>query len=271
MIGLAPADILGWPVEPIPTDQTILYIAADRPKQAMRSLRRMIPTTAKNLVRERLIFEHTRQLYADQPHNILEACQQANAKVVVIDSTKDVAVGPLKDEATAKSFMDNIQACIANDIEVIYMHHPRKAPNETGKREIDIDDVYGSTWLTAGAGSVLLVNGKPGSGLLRVEQLKAPSQFIQPFDVSVNYDTGELTKRTIRDLEDWLENYGMPVTRLQAAAFEQGLPEDDIDTDGGPYKNTVRRLERLATDGTVAKTGKNPIRYQWKGAITAQI
>jgi hypothetical protein len=36
------------------------------------------------------------------------------------------------------------------------------------------DDVYGSTWLTAGTGSVILLNGEPGDPIVIMHHLKKP-------------------------------------------------------------------------------------------------
>jgi hypothetical protein len=36
------------------------------------------------------------------------------------------------------------------------------------------DDVYGSTWLTAGTGSVILLHGEPGDPIVSMHHLKKP-------------------------------------------------------------------------------------------------
>lgn len=265
LINAGDPELLGYPVQPIPDGKTVLYIAADRPNQAMRSLRRMTSPTMKSILNERLRIEHKRQIYAsDDPTTLRTAAEQANASVIFLDSTKDIALGPLSSEETAKAFMDNIQECVANNIEVLYLHHPRKGSTETnGDRHLDIDDAHGSTWLTAGAGSVLIVNGKPGAGLAQVEHAKAPAEFVPTFEIVIDYDTGQLTKRTIRDLEEWLEKSGMPTTRRAAAAFMEGAAEEDVDREGAIYKRTVRRLDHLVKEGLANKVSESPIKYQW--------
>lgn len=268
LIGVDPTELLGYPINPINPGRTILYIAADRPKQAMRSLRRMAPPTAASLLRERLIIEHKRQIWAseDDPNMMWRAAQQAKAQTIFIDSSKDLAGGPLKDEGPAKALMDAIQICIANNIDVAMLHHPRKSTQETSsKRQLDLDDVYGSAWLTAGAGSVLLVDGKPGTGILRLEQLKAPAMFVGEMEVTVNYETGELTKRTTRDLDVWIKDYGMPITVRMATAYKLNIPEETVDTNSYEYKKMRQHLERLENDGLVVQTETtgNANRYQW--------
>lgn len=165
--------------------------------------------------------------------------------------------------------MDAIQICIANEIDVAMLHHPRKAIQEGGtKRELDLDDVYGSAWLTAGSGSVLLVDGKAGSGEFRFQQLKAPANFVDPCEVAIDYATGELHKNTIRDLEEWLRDFGMPVKISQAVSHQYAIPEEDVNYSGAQYKKIQRRLEGLVAEGKVKKTGSNPRLYQWTGAMT---
>lgn len=270
LIGVDPPELLGHPVTPLPDDRTALYIAADRPRQAMRSLRRMAPYEAAYTLAQRLRIEHQRQLWASDtdPQMLYRAAIQTNAAVIFIDSGKDLAGGPLKDEGPAKALMDAIQVCIANGVDVALLHHPRKSTQESGgKRELDLDDVYGSAWLTAGSGSVLLVAGNPGSGLFKVEQLKAPATFLPPMEVAVNYQTGRVERRTTRDLEQWLENHGGPVTIRQATAYQYTLTEEEVDTESAAYKDLRRRLEALVADGRVERTTGKPNKYRWVGAM----
>lgn len=57
-----------------------------------------------------------------------------------------------------RHFNDAVQTCVANDVDVLSAHHSRKAPSE-GYTKLSLDDVYGSTWLMAGAGSVIALDG----------------------------------------------------------------------------------------------------------------
>lgn len=274
LIGVDDDELLGYPVRPVQPGRTVLYVAADRPRQAMRSLRRMANPAAAPILAERLRIEHMRQIWASEkdPEMLHRAAKQANATIVFIDSGKDLAGGPLKDEGPAKALMDSIQICIANEIDVAMLHHPRKATQEGGtKRQLDLDDVYGSAWLTAGSGSVLLVDGKPGSGEFKFQQLKAPATFVDPLEVAVDYESGAIHRNTTRDIEVWLRNLGMPVKIAQAVTHQYGIPEADIDYQGAQYKKMERRLESLVSAGVVNKTGQNPRMYQWKGPMTTSV
>lgn len=268
LIGIDSSELLGYPVQIVPKGTTVLYVAADRPRQAMRSLRRMAPKQAASVLAERLMIEHHRQIWASEkdPEMLYRAAIQVKASIIFIDSSKDLAGGPLKDEGPAKALMDAVQICIANEIDVAMLHHPRKSTQEGGtKRELDLDDVYGSAWLTAGSGSVLLVDGKPGAGTFRLEQLKAPSTFVEEMEIAVDYESGELTKRTIRDLDVWIKEYGMPITIRMATAYKLAIPEEDVDTDSGEYKRVKRHVEDLERDDLVVQVDPkgNAKRYQW--------
>lgn len=269
LIGVDRGKLLGYPIQPIDDATTVLYVAADRPRQAMRSLRRMAPHQAAPTLAQRLRIEHQRQIWASDkdPEMLYRAAVQAGASVVFIDSGKDLAGGPLKDEGPAKALMDAIQICIAHEIDVAMLHHPRKAMQEAGgsKRELDLDDVYGSAWLTAGSGSVLLVDGKAGSGMFRLQQLKAPSTFVDEMEVAIDYEAGTLTRRTIRDLDIWIKDFGMPVTVRMATAYKLAIPEEDVDTDSSEYKKVRRHIEDLERDQLVVRADPkgNAKRYLW--------
>lgn len=272
LIGVDSSELLDYPVTPVEPGKTVLYVAADRPRQAMRSLRRMAPTRAASILAERLRIEHQRQIWAneDDPEMLYRAAIQADAAIVFIDSSKDLAGGPLKDEGPAKALMDAIQICVANGVNVAMLHHPRKGTQEGGKtRELDLDDVYGSAWLTAGAGSVLLVDGKPGAGTFKFIQLKAPATFIDPMEVAVDYEAGTLTRRSIRDVDQWLQDQGMPVTVRETVAYKLAIPSKEVDTDSPQYKAMQRHLEDLVRDGLVNPVDPkgNAKRYQWYDSV----
>jgi hypothetical protein len=53
-----------------------------------------------------------------------------------------------------------------------------------------IDGVYGSTWITSGAGSVVLLNGKPGDAIVSFHHIKQPACEVGPFKIIHDHDTG---------------------------------------------------------------------------------
>lgn len=255
LIGIGEPSCLGYEISPLPADKAVLYIAADRPRQAMRSLRRMVdPTLHGHILRERLAIEHYRQLWAgeDDKDMLYRAARQVNAGAIFIDSSKDLAAGPLKDEGPAKGLMDGIQVTIANGIEVVMLHHPRKITQDRAERDLSIDDVYGSAWIAAGVGSVLLVNGDVGTGVVQVSQLKAPATFIQPLEASIDYHTGRVVAATKFGVMEWMRLHCERKKTSEIAQFMNKLEPEDRPTDA-QRKAAERLLQDLIVSGELTR------------------
>ena len=93
---------------------------------------------------------------------MLDLCRKADADTLIVDSLKDAAVG-LTDDEVGSGYNRARQTVIAAGVEVVELHHQRKAVNGAKAEHPTLDDLYGSTWLTSGAGSVLLLTGAPGT------------------------------------------------------------------------------------------------------------
>jgi replicative DNA helicase len=169
--------------EVVPDDRPVLYIAADRPRQAARSFRRMIDEEDAALLEERLIVWPGPLPFdlAEKPRELAEFVLKLNAGTVFIDSLKDVAVDLSKDETGSRVNLA-FQEVIAEDIELCASHHQRKETASGGKPR-HLADVYGSRWLTAGMGSVLLVWGESGDLVVDIVHLKQPAEEVGPLRV----------------------------------------------------------------------------------------
>ena len=88
---------------------------------------------------------------------LVEMAQEFDAKTVVIDSIKDVAPD-LSREESGLGLNNSFQNAIAEGIEVMALHHQRKQQNGATKPR-HLSDVYGSRWITAGTGSVVMLLG----------------------------------------------------------------------------------------------------------------
>jgi hypothetical protein len=86
---------------------------------------------------------------------LLELCKQACADAVIVDSLKDAAVGLSADEVGQDTTPARQNACAAG-VQVLELHHLRKALTHIEAEHPTIDGVYGSTWITSGAGSAVL-------------------------------------------------------------------------------------------------------------------
>lgn len=194
-LGIRSAPLLGHRVRPM---RSVLYLALDRPRQALRSMRRMVSDGDRDALAKGLqIWEGPlpRPLVGS-PQLLVEMCSHVNADVLIIDSLKDVAPG-LSEDAVGASVNSAIQHVIAARIDVLTLHHTRKTNSESGKRTID--DIYGSTWLTSGMGSVLLLEGRAGSESVRATHVKQPADEVGPLSLRHDHQLGMTTLQSGSD------------------------------------------------------------------------
>jgi 5S rRNA maturation endonuclease (ribonuclease M5) len=192
-IGLRRELLLGQPVAV--GQKRVLYIAADRPQQAARSLRRMVREDEREALDERLTVWR-----GPLPFDLLKDLSQLatfteshGADTLIIDSLKDIVMKLASDEVGSAVNMA-IQECIARGIEVVSQHHQRK-PSEGNREPRKLDDVYGSVWLTAGQGSVILLWGEAGDPIVRLRHLKSPAEEIGPLELEIDFDRGAIDIR----------------------------------------------------------------------------
>lgn len=245
LIGVRSDDFLGHPVRRLPEESKVLYLALDRPHQAMRSLRRMVDKSALDVLRERLVIWR-----GPLPFNILASTtgfadfvqeQCPGCAVVVVDSVKDLAPGISKDEVGAALNLA-WQEVIARDIDMMLLHHERKASNGE-HRHHKLDDIYGSTWLTSGLGSVFALEGEPGDGNIEMKHLKQPVMEVGPLSVRHNHATGTSVI--------FEENTGLRYVMYQAGAVrpEAGVTAASLARrmlcgDSEPLERDVKRIQR---------------------------
>lgn len=189
-LGLAPK-VLGMPVAP--DDRRVLYIAADRPAQIARSFARMVGDEHREVLSDRLVVWRGPLPHdlAGQPRLLVDMARRAGAGLVVIDSLKDVAADLTKDETGSRLNMA-FQLTVAAGIDLAGLHHQRKAQQGAGKPKT-LADVYGSTWITAGAGSVVLLWGDAGDPIVELTHLKQPAGTIGPLKVLHDHTAGTST------------------------------------------------------------------------------
>jgi replicative DNA helicase len=245
--------LLGFPVAP--AVGSVLYIAADRPRQAASSMRRMVAPTDADVLRERLVvwrgplpFQLTKE-----PTGLAALAAQNNCTDVIIDSLKDIAAELTKDEVGS---WVNIafQETIANDIQLVVLHHQRKQSNG-GTKPRALADVYGSRWLTAGMGSVLLLWGEPGDLVVELRHLKQPAEDIGPLTVIHDHARGSSSLEEPVDLIDLVSRANDGLTVHNAAV--------NLFTSATPGRNEIekarRRLESLVTRGEIVRQDVNGV------------
>ena len=132
------------------------------------------------------------------------------------------------------------------------LHHERKAANGV-KRVHSLDDVYGSTWLTSGLGSVIVLDGDPGDPTVELRHLKQPAEPVGPLTLRHDHSVGRTVLFDSRpDLLELLIMAGANGVSAEEAALAIIGRATDND------RKTIRRqLARLVTGGMARKeTGK---------------
>jgi replicative DNA helicase len=252
-------DLLGMEVEP--AEGPILYIAADRPRQAARSFARMVTEEDARELERRLIvwkgplpFDLTKS-----PQRLAEFVRSCGAGTVFVDSLKDVALDLSKDEVGSRVNLA-VQEVIAADIELCAGHHQRKETASGGKPR-HLADVYGSRWLTAGMGSVVLLWGEPGDLVVEFVHLKQPAEEVGPLTVVHDHAHGHSSVQEGVDLEHLLWNTAAAGLTAPDAA---GLLFATMTPTANQIQKARRRLNRLVDNGVARRDdaqAPDPVRY----------
>lgn len=242
MIGVGTPEVLGLPVM---TGGKVLYLAMDRPAQIARAHGRAFTAEDRDLLSERLIIHRGPPPYdlAKNTDVLANMCLAAGAQAVVVDSLKDAALGLSEDEVGA-GYNRARQTALAAGVQVLELHHTTKR-GANGNPIGDIGDVYGSTWLTSGSGSVILLTGNPGDPIIGMKHLKQPSDEVGPYRLNHDQAAGTMSISHGTDLVDLVRGAGPGGLSTKAAAsaiFETERPtRNDIE-------KARRRLSKLADD-----------------------
>lgn len=244
LLGLE-TSVLGMHVDP--SDGRVLYLAMDRPAQIARAMRRAFHESERDVLADNLrvwegpppgdIARHT-DLFVTLAH-------LAGATTIIVDSLKDAAVGLTEDEIGA-GYNRARQTALANGIQVLELHHlVKRGPN--GSKPNTLADVYGSAWLTAGAGSVLLLWGAAGDPLVEATHLKQPAAEVGPLTLVHDHAAGTTSvSRGGTSIEDIVAATGL--AGMSAVEVARALYQDD-----SPSKSEVEKarnkLKRLTRDG----------------------
>jgi replicative DNA helicase len=255
-LGLAKPDLLNLPIEPA---ERGLYLAMDRPAQARRSLRRMLSEADRPRVEQALTVwkgPPPQQVIAN-PRVLLELAHRAGLRpgdFVVVDSVKDVAIGIAKDDVGSAVNMA-LQELLAADIDVLALHHIRKADHASaGKEPATIDELYGSSHIVNGAGSVISIWGAPGDPIVSFKHMKQPASPLGPWRLIHDPDHGRTRIWHEVDLLQLVRGTGTAGLTAQAAAHTLYAVVDGKPTQSQQEK-ARRRLEKYVTDGLIVRHG----------------
>jgi replicative DNA helicase len=237
--------LLGLPVQS--DSRRVLYIAADRPRQAARSFARMTGIADETILRERLaVWRGPLPFDITQTPGALTQLAHENACTdVVIDSLKDITFDLSKDE-TGSRVNVAFQHVIAAGVELCILHHQRKEGRDGTGKPKKLADVYGSRWLTAGMGSVLCLWGEPGDPLVELLHLKQPAEDIGPLKLLHDHARGKTTIETSTSVQEILIEHaatGLEVKDLARRLYQKDQPGR------GDIEKARRRLESLVQHG----------------------
>ncbi len=235
---------------PVEQGGALLYLAMDRPQQIGRRLRQQFSTG------ELAGLEGTGRLVlgigppprdlARFPELLPELCAAAGADSLVVDSLKDAAVG-LTDDETASGYNRARQLAVTAGVQVLELHHLVKRGAD-GKAPTQLADVYGSAWLTAGVGSVLLLTGDAGDPIVRASHLKQPMEAWGPVEIAHDHAKGTSSVHSRVDLLELLALTKVQ-TPLSAARQLFGVEKPTR----AEVERARRRLEHLVAGGKAVK------------------
>lgn len=243
-IGLR-SDFLGYPVEP--AEGRVLYLAMDRPGQIRRSFARMVSESDRTTLRDRLA-TWTGPLPIDplgSPQNLADWIREEfgdDISDVVADSYKDLAPGLAEDKPGAQLNLA-MQEVLARGMQWFGIHHQRKASVDR-THDYNLSDVYGSRWLTAGAGSVFMVLGEAGDQTVELRHVKQPLGVVGPLLVQHDHARGS-SQRAVEAVSvagALMESEGDKLTVRDIAHRVYGTYDERA------RKRIERELKRLALD-----------------------
>lgn len=245
-LGLLP-NVLGYPVAP---GKRVLYLAMDRPVQIARALGRLLRQYPRDILDERIVFWRGPPPadLAAHPHVLLDLAQQADADTVVLDSLKDAAV-KLSDEEVGQGLNRAMQLCVANGIEVLGYHHQTKRGAGGDSKPNSLADVYGSAWITAGVGSVLLLWGNAGDPVVELSHLKQPAGEVGPLQLTNNMTAGTMAILEGSDVLDLLLR--SPLTAVEVATSLYGA----VTPTKAQVEKARRKILKLCAKGLVVQIG----------------
>lgn len=241
--------VLGFPVRT--TGGRVLYLAMDRPSQLRRAAHRLFRPEDKTLLAERLVVWTGPPPYdmAKRTDILALMAKRAGADTVIVDSLKDAAIGLSADEVGA-GYNRCRQQALAEGVEVLELHHNRKA-GTNGSEPRELSDVYGSTWLTSGTGSVLMLWGDAGDPVVSMRHLKQPMTEVGPYRVVHDHRAGtsKIEQGTsVYDLVRASGYHGLTAKEYAVSLFETDTP------DKNEIEKARRKLDKLVVSGKLHRT-----------------
>jgi hypothetical protein len=251
-VGLLGGDVLGLPVRMV--DEPLVYLALDRADQIRQSLRRMIPQNPDPEAAARLQLIDTFPMGVDlrQEATFISWLRDKGATCVVIDSAKDLGYD-LNDSAEGQAFNFLVQATLRAGIQILITHHSRKTPRGD-RKPLTLNDLHGSQWVAAGAGSVLMLDGEAGPSPKRLFHVKPLAVPMAPLQIELNTTTGEVQYQDAPEDDDsprggsGLQNRILEFLSTVSEPIRSGAIAEEL---GGNSGSVHRACKSLETKGLI--------------------
>lgn len=252
LLGVGDGRVLGLPV--VDLGCVILYMAMDRPRQIARSLRRQFALEDRSVLSERLVVWEgppPRDLAAN-PALLARMASYYKAGLVVVDSLKDAAVR-LSEDAVGAQWNRARQHLLAQGCQLLELHHSTKR-GPAGGPIAGVADIYGSTWLTSGCGSIILLTGEPGDPIVSFRHVKQPAEEVGPWQLLHDQSAGHLSIDFQIDLVELVKAAGVDGLTAKSAAVAVTGKENPSRAD---VEKARRRLDKLVeADALVRMDGR---------------
>ena len=238
---------------PVLEGKRVLYLCMDRPQQIARSLLRAFDREELADIGDRLVlgWGPPPADVARRPELLAELCASAQADTLVVDSLKDAAI-KLTDDEVGASYNRARQLAITAGTEVLELHHLVKR-NAEGKAPSSLADVYGSAWLTAGAGSVMVLVGDPGDPVVRAMHLKQPQEPWGPAWITHDHARG---RSSVSNRVDLLER--LAITQVMTTLSAAQLMYETEKPNRAQVERARRQLDALVRRGLATTTPGRP-------------
>lgn len=174
-LALGKNKFLAWPIV---TKQRALFVSLEMQHYEVKQFFEDMKLTEsdKNALQEEFYIWPIGNAYPfdtpDQQMELLKYIKLHKIQVVIIDSLSLSMYGSVKDDDDIKRLNSFFNEDIRRDLKCsyIFIHHPRKESIESQKRELELDDMFGSMYIAANAQTVISLKQKKSSlkVLLRV-------------------------------------------------------------------------------------------------------
>jgi hypothetical protein len=243
-LGVGDPVLLGLPVAVC--SGKILYLAMDRPAQIARALRRQFTEADREILAGRVVIWKgpPPKDIAKNPTLLPVMAEAADAQIVYLDSVKDAAIG-LSDDEVGAGYNKARQLLLREGRQLAEAHHTTKR-GANGGPPTTVADIYGSTWITNGTGSIILVSGDPGDPIVGFRHVRQPVKEVGPYQLLHDQDSGALSIHHSVDLVELARlraPEGLDARTAAGAVFGTTNPTP------AQIEKTRRRLVKLTKDG----------------------